>query len=139
VAYSESNIRTHVTVGPSGTEVDLGLADRWEGGDAGTDSEQYVTARGPVNLGGTPTRDDGTARWLATEAVWARFRELDNNRGRWKARVTRTPFADDGTPLAQGEHTMTGIVNGVTAPNTDYSSRTGGEITVIVGLDGPLA
>lgn len=137
--YTEAKVRTNITVGPTGVEHDLGLADRWEGAGASAESNLYQSALGPVNLGGTKTREQGTARYLGREAVWARFRELDDNAGRWKVRVTRTPHDDDGTEFPVGQFTMTGTLDGVSAPNTDYSSNNAGEIVLTFGLDGLLA
>lgn len=137
--YRQSLWRTQITVGASGREYNLGVADRWSGAGAGSDGSSYARANGDVALGGRKSREEGTARYLYDERLHAMFKALDAGVGTFRAVVTRSPLADDGTPFIGGGFTMTGILTGVSQPDTDYSSNDGAEVELTFTLDAPLA
>lgn len=137
--YRQSNWRTQVSVGPTGREINLGLTDRFSGGNKTSDTTSYERASGSVALGGRPSREDATATWLYDEAMHAIYKTIDAGVGVYKCVIIRTPEADDGTPYPGGALTFTGSVTGLSMPDTDYSSNDGAEVEITFNLDAPIA
>lgn len=134
--YRQSQWRTDITVGGN---IHLGLADKWAGGNADSDTGDYPRASGRVPLGGQKTRDEGTATYLCDEQLYAVFKQIDEGAGDMPAVITRTPVGDDGTPFAGGALTLKGKVKGVSMPDGDYGSSDGAEVEISFYLEAQLA
>lgn len=129
-----------MSVGPTGREINLGLADRFSGGNKTSDASTYERANGSVALGARASREDATATWLFDETINTVFRQLDNGVGEWRAIIIRTPLADDRTPMVGAPAiTLRGQMTGVSMPDTDYSSSDGAEVEITFNLDAALA
>ena len=134
MAYKQSNWRTQIVVGG----FDLGLADKWQGGEKTADNTAYRTRKGQRQLGGVPERGDGTATYLFTEELAQVFRQLDAGVGSLDALVTRTPCGDDGTPFSTGSYTMEGKLKEVPQPEDDVSSSDGATVELQFSLNADL-
>lgn len=137
--YRQSQWRTDITIDGVGN-VGGQAAKAWEGAGADADTSVYQRASGAVQLGGAPTRDDGTATYLYDEVLHAQWKAIEAAQKRSaRARITRTPVSDDGTPFTGGGFTMTGVVKGCTLPASDYASSDGAEAQIVFAVDAPLA
>lgn len=135
MAYRKSSWSTDITV----DDVHLGLADQWADGGIVADTQTYPRANGPKNLGGTRTRNTGTATYLYDETIDACFRRLDQGAGSLDAVIHRTPLGDDGTPMASGGFTLTGKLKEVPQPDGNYGDNTGADIALVFDLDPDIA
>jgi hypothetical protein len=156
--YQQRQVRAHVTVGVNPADDrasaraagagganplveyrDLGIADKWEGGDGDSDIATYDSSAGRIILGGNQTREDGTATYLVTEAFWEHWLHLDRYRGKLPCTVTLVPVGDDDTPFAGGAATFTGYVKTVPMPRGDFGSNEGNAVGIVLALDAERA
>lgn len=140
MAHRKSQLRRQIQLlNPQNSQwVDVGIADKFTGGDLKTEAETYPRGDGTkLKLGGDLERENATAvylldgRFAAILPIVERAAGLTGN-----IRVLTTKIGDDKRPDPTFRpYTLTGGLLGVSEPESGGGENGGAEVTLSLELD----